>query len=168
YEATRAANALEAESQSQNGSDGDNGNGGNRNGGDGNVSLRSLVTCLGLGFARSFTAPRPHGTYFPTTVILSFLAFYCTFLALAAHHSFRLAFFLVLASCLSILSYRFFLSYDGFLLATCYKHETFYLLWLSCLLLATDYATTFLLANLQNFLLAMVVLPATATDYATT
>ncbi|GJY29285.1 hypothetical protein Tco_0405052 [Tanacetum coccineum] len=36
YEATRAANALEAESQSQNGSDGDNGNGGNRNGGDGN------------------------------------------------------------------------------------------------------------------------------------
>ncbi|GJY17035.1 hypothetical protein Tco_0387457 [Tanacetum coccineum] len=35
YEATRAANALEAESQSQNGSDGDNGNGGNRNGGDG-------------------------------------------------------------------------------------------------------------------------------------
>ncbi|GKG47332.1 hypothetical protein Tco_0504529, partial [Tanacetum coccineum] len=36
YEATRAANALEAESQSQNGSDGDNGNGGNRNGGNGN------------------------------------------------------------------------------------------------------------------------------------
>ncbi|GKB63103.1 hypothetical protein Tco_0919289, partial [Tanacetum coccineum] len=36
YEATRAANALEAESQSQNGSDGDNGNGGNGNGGDGN------------------------------------------------------------------------------------------------------------------------------------
>ncbi|GKE32770.1 hypothetical protein Tco_1452092, partial [Tanacetum coccineum] len=36
YEATRAANALEAKSQSQNGSDGDNGNGGNRNGGDGN------------------------------------------------------------------------------------------------------------------------------------
>nr|GFC14486.1 reverse transcriptase domain-containing protein [Tanacetum cinerariifolium] len=34
YEATRAANALEAESQSQNGSDGDNGNGGNRNGGN--------------------------------------------------------------------------------------------------------------------------------------
>ncbi|GJY61030.1 reverse transcriptase domain-containing protein [Tanacetum coccineum] len=34
--ATRAANALEAESQSQNGSDGDNGNGGNGNGGDGN------------------------------------------------------------------------------------------------------------------------------------
>ncbi|GJW01723.1 putative reverse transcriptase domain-containing protein [Tanacetum coccineum] len=32
YEATRAANALEAENQSQNGSDGDNGNGGNRNG----------------------------------------------------------------------------------------------------------------------------------------
>ncbi|GJZ03482.1 putative reverse transcriptase domain-containing protein [Tanacetum coccineum] len=36
YEATRAANALEAENQSQNGSDGDNGNGGNGNGGDGN------------------------------------------------------------------------------------------------------------------------------------
>ncbi|GKF42702.1 hypothetical protein Tco_0126044, partial [Tanacetum coccineum] len=36
YEATRAANALEAESQSQNGSDGDNRNGGNRNGGNGN------------------------------------------------------------------------------------------------------------------------------------
>ncbi|GKE64118.1 hypothetical protein Tco_1518279, partial [Tanacetum coccineum] len=34
--ATRAANALEAESQSQNDSDGDNGNGGNGNGGDGN------------------------------------------------------------------------------------------------------------------------------------
>ncbi|GJX51754.1 putative reverse transcriptase domain-containing protein [Tanacetum coccineum] len=36
YEATRAANGLEAESQSQNGSDGDNGNGGNGNGRDGN------------------------------------------------------------------------------------------------------------------------------------
>ncbi|GKA56039.1 putative reverse transcriptase domain-containing protein [Tanacetum coccineum] len=36
YEATYAANALEAESQSQNGSDGDNGNSGNGNGGDGN------------------------------------------------------------------------------------------------------------------------------------
>ncbi|GJW42292.1 hypothetical protein Tco_0071091 [Tanacetum coccineum] len=36
YEATRAANALEAKSQSQNGNDGDNRNGGNRNGGDGN------------------------------------------------------------------------------------------------------------------------------------
>ncbi|GJS01005.1 reverse transcriptase domain-containing protein [Tanacetum coccineum] len=41
YEVTRAANALEAESQSQNGSDGDNrngrnGNGGDRNDGDGN------------------------------------------------------------------------------------------------------------------------------------
>ncbi|GJT98814.1 putative reverse transcriptase domain-containing protein [Tanacetum coccineum] len=36
YEATRAANALEAESQSQNGSDGDNRNGGNGNGRDGN------------------------------------------------------------------------------------------------------------------------------------
>ncbi|GJX59422.1 reverse transcriptase domain-containing protein, partial [Tanacetum coccineum] len=34
--ATRAANSLEAESQSQNGSDGDNGNGGNGNGGNGN------------------------------------------------------------------------------------------------------------------------------------
>ncbi|GKA52536.1 hypothetical protein Tco_0745851 [Tanacetum coccineum] len=34
YEETRAANALEAESQSQNGSDGDNGNGGNGNGGN--------------------------------------------------------------------------------------------------------------------------------------
>ncbi|GJX88397.1 hypothetical protein Tco_0340411 [Tanacetum coccineum] len=36
YEATRAANALEAENQSQNGSDGDNGNGDNGNGGNGN------------------------------------------------------------------------------------------------------------------------------------
>ncbi|GKD60767.1 reverse transcriptase domain-containing protein, partial [Tanacetum coccineum] len=36
YEATRAANALKAESQSQNGSDDDNGNGGNGNGGNGN------------------------------------------------------------------------------------------------------------------------------------
>ncbi|GKC63665.1 hypothetical protein Tco_1096263 [Tanacetum coccineum] len=36
YEATRAANAFEAESQSQNGSDGDNGNGGDGNGGNGN------------------------------------------------------------------------------------------------------------------------------------
>ncbi|GKE72968.1 hypothetical protein Tco_1535009 [Tanacetum coccineum] len=36
YEATRATNALEAESQSQNGNDGDNGNGGEGNGGDGN------------------------------------------------------------------------------------------------------------------------------------
>ncbi|GKD35495.1 putative reverse transcriptase domain-containing protein, partial [Tanacetum coccineum] len=36
YEATHAANALEAKIQSQNGSDGDNGNGGNGNGGDGN------------------------------------------------------------------------------------------------------------------------------------
>ncbi|GJU42165.1 hypothetical protein Tco_1195122 [Tanacetum coccineum] len=34
YKATRAANALEAKSQSQNGSDGDNGNGGNGNGGN--------------------------------------------------------------------------------------------------------------------------------------
>ncbi|GJZ95544.1 hypothetical protein Tco_0667878, partial [Tanacetum coccineum] len=36
YEATHAANALEAENQSQNGSDGDNGNGGDGNGKDGN------------------------------------------------------------------------------------------------------------------------------------
>ncbi|GKF25911.1 hypothetical protein Tco_0081805 [Tanacetum coccineum] len=36
YEATHAANALKAETQSQNGSDGDNGNYGNRNGGNGN------------------------------------------------------------------------------------------------------------------------------------
>ncbi|GKC73513.1 putative reverse transcriptase domain-containing protein [Tanacetum coccineum] len=36
YEATHAANALEAKIQSQNGSDGDNGNGGNGNGRDGN------------------------------------------------------------------------------------------------------------------------------------
>ncbi|GKA07759.1 putative reverse transcriptase domain-containing protein [Tanacetum coccineum] len=36
YEATRAANALEAENQSQNGSDDDNGHGGNGNGRDGN------------------------------------------------------------------------------------------------------------------------------------
>ncbi|GJQ95756.1 putative reverse transcriptase domain-containing protein [Tanacetum coccineum] len=43
YEEARAANALEAENQSQNGSDGDNGNGGNvndgnRNGGNGNTN----------------------------------------------------------------------------------------------------------------------------------
>ncbi|GJY26953.1 putative reverse transcriptase domain-containing protein [Tanacetum coccineum] len=36
HEATRAANALEAENQSQKGSDGDNGNGGNGNGENGN------------------------------------------------------------------------------------------------------------------------------------
>ncbi|GKC49268.1 hypothetical protein Tco_1072013, partial [Tanacetum coccineum] len=36
YEATRATNALEAKSQSQNGNDGDNGNGGNGNGDNGN------------------------------------------------------------------------------------------------------------------------------------
>ncbi|GJT09865.1 reverse transcriptase domain-containing protein [Tanacetum coccineum] len=36
YEATRAANALEADNQSQNDSDGDNGNGGNGNGENGN------------------------------------------------------------------------------------------------------------------------------------
>ncbi|GKE33019.1 putative reverse transcriptase domain-containing protein [Tanacetum coccineum] len=36
YKEARAANALEAENQSQNGSDGDNGNGGNGNGGNGN------------------------------------------------------------------------------------------------------------------------------------
>ncbi|GJV65761.1 putative reverse transcriptase domain-containing protein [Tanacetum coccineum] len=36
HEATRAANTLEAENQSQNGSDGDNGNGGNGNGENGN------------------------------------------------------------------------------------------------------------------------------------
>ncbi|GJT81389.1 hypothetical protein Tco_1055731 [Tanacetum coccineum] len=36
HEATRAANALEAENQSQNGSDSDNGNGGNRDGENGN------------------------------------------------------------------------------------------------------------------------------------
>ncbi|GKB63361.1 hypothetical protein Tco_0919547, partial [Tanacetum coccineum] len=36
YEATRAANALEAESQTQNGSDDDNRNGGDGNGGNGN------------------------------------------------------------------------------------------------------------------------------------
>ncbi|GKD17202.1 hypothetical protein Tco_1206360, partial [Tanacetum coccineum] len=36
YEATRAANALEADNQSQNGSDGDNGNGDNGDGENGN------------------------------------------------------------------------------------------------------------------------------------
>ncbi|GKE66579.1 hypothetical protein Tco_1520740 [Tanacetum coccineum] len=36
HEATHAANALEAENQSQNGSDGNNGNGGNGNGENGN------------------------------------------------------------------------------------------------------------------------------------
>ncbi|GKD87480.1 reverse transcriptase domain-containing protein [Tanacetum coccineum] len=38
HEATRAANALEAEHQSQNGSDDDNGNGDNGNGGNGNLN----------------------------------------------------------------------------------------------------------------------------------
>ncbi|GJV03769.1 putative reverse transcriptase domain-containing protein, partial [Tanacetum coccineum] len=38
YEATHAANALEAENQSQTGSDGDNGNGRNGNGGNGNLN----------------------------------------------------------------------------------------------------------------------------------
>ncbi|GKF47905.1 hypothetical protein Tco_0141156, partial [Tanacetum coccineum] len=38
YEEAGAANALEAENQSQNGSDGGNGNGGNRNGGNGNLN----------------------------------------------------------------------------------------------------------------------------------
>ncbi|GJX37366.1 hypothetical protein Tco_0250669 [Tanacetum coccineum] len=47
YEETRAANALEAESQSQNGNDGDNGhggdgNGGNRNGGNGNPNENNM------------------------------------------------------------------------------------------------------------------------------
>nr|GEU47551.1 putative reverse transcriptase domain-containing protein [Tanacetum cinerariifolium] len=41
YEATRAANALEGENQSQNGCDGDNGNGGNRNGENGNGRNRN-------------------------------------------------------------------------------------------------------------------------------
>ncbi|GJR81774.1 hypothetical protein Tco_0152559 [Tanacetum coccineum] len=41
YEATRAANALEAEIQSQNDSDNDNGNGRNENGGDGNGGNRN-------------------------------------------------------------------------------------------------------------------------------
>ncbi|GJX46378.1 hypothetical protein Tco_0271568 [Tanacetum coccineum] len=41
YEATRAVNALEAKSQSQNSSDGDNGNGGNGNGGEGNGGDRN-------------------------------------------------------------------------------------------------------------------------------
>ncbi|GKE72179.1 hypothetical protein Tco_1534220, partial [Tanacetum coccineum] len=36
HEVTHAANALEAENQSQNGSDGNNGNGENGNGGNGN------------------------------------------------------------------------------------------------------------------------------------
>ncbi|GKG08451.1 hypothetical protein Tco_0334283, partial [Tanacetum coccineum] len=36
HEATRSANALETENQSQNGSDSDNGNGGNGNGGNRN------------------------------------------------------------------------------------------------------------------------------------
>ncbi|GKG28783.1 hypothetical protein Tco_0416148, partial [Tanacetum coccineum] len=41
YEATHAANALEAENQSQTGSDGDNGNGGNGNGNGGNGNGRN-------------------------------------------------------------------------------------------------------------------------------
>ncbi|GJR44482.1 hypothetical protein Tco_1312585 [Tanacetum coccineum] len=39
HEETRAANALEAENQSQNGSDGGNGDGGNGNGKNGNGNL---------------------------------------------------------------------------------------------------------------------------------
>ncbi|GJW82325.1 putative reverse transcriptase domain-containing protein [Tanacetum coccineum] len=42
YEATRSANALEAESQSQNGSDGNNGNGGNGNGGNEMVEMEMV------------------------------------------------------------------------------------------------------------------------------
>ncbi|GKF92241.1 hypothetical protein Tco_0278960, partial [Tanacetum coccineum] len=41
HEATRAANALEAENQSQNGSDDDNGNGGDGNGENGNGGNRN-------------------------------------------------------------------------------------------------------------------------------
>ncbi|GKE69184.1 hypothetical protein Tco_1527256 [Tanacetum coccineum] len=41
HEATRAANALETENQSQNGSDGDNGNGRNGNGGNGDGGNRN-------------------------------------------------------------------------------------------------------------------------------
>ncbi|GKD98591.1 putative reverse transcriptase domain-containing protein [Tanacetum coccineum] len=43
HEATRAANALEAENQSQNDSDGDNGNGGNGNGENGNEGVVRLI-----------------------------------------------------------------------------------------------------------------------------
>ncbi|GJZ91671.1 putative reverse transcriptase domain-containing protein [Tanacetum coccineum] len=43
YEATRAANALQAENQSQNGSADDNGNGSNRNGGNGNAGNKNGV-----------------------------------------------------------------------------------------------------------------------------
>ncbi|GKA16437.1 hypothetical protein Tco_0696184 [Tanacetum coccineum] len=42
YEATRAANALEADSQSQNGNDGDNGNGGDGNGVNGNPNENNM------------------------------------------------------------------------------------------------------------------------------
>ncbi|GJW71915.1 hypothetical protein Tco_0128832 [Tanacetum coccineum] len=41
HEATRAANALETENQSQNGSDGDSGNGNGRNGNGGNGNGRN-------------------------------------------------------------------------------------------------------------------------------
>ncbi|GJS35808.1 putative reverse transcriptase domain-containing protein [Tanacetum coccineum] len=52
YEEARAANALEAENQSQNGSDGDNGNGGNGNGGNGN-GLHEVSTTQLQGNRRS-------------------------------------------------------------------------------------------------------------------
>ncbi|GJR77186.1 hypothetical protein Tco_0089551 [Tanacetum coccineum] len=122
YEATRAANALRGLK----------------------VSLRSLVTCLGLGFARSFTAPRPHGTYFPTTIILSSLAFYSSSLPLLL-----VTLFYLLSFSFLLLAYQFLLSYDCFLLATCNKHETYKTFYL---LLAIEYATTFLLANLFHSL----------------
>ncbi|GKG60666.1 hypothetical protein Tco_0614228, partial [Tanacetum coccineum] len=47
YEATRAANALEVESQSQNGSDDENGNSGNGNGGDGNGGKGNQMRIIG-------------------------------------------------------------------------------------------------------------------------
>ncbi|GJW25956.1 hypothetical protein Tco_0039767 [Tanacetum coccineum] len=52
YEATRAANALEAENQSQNGSDDDNGNGSNGNGGNGNGENGNAGNKNGVGKAR--------------------------------------------------------------------------------------------------------------------
>ncbi|GKD03536.1 hypothetical protein Tco_1178510 [Tanacetum coccineum] len=48
YEATRAANALEVESQSQNGSDDENGNSGNGNGGDGNGGKGNQMRIIGV------------------------------------------------------------------------------------------------------------------------
>ncbi|GJT14778.1 RNA-directed DNA polymerase, eukaryota [Tanacetum coccineum] len=92
------------------------------------VSLRSLVTCVGLGAAQSFAAPRSHvGIHIPTTIILSSLAV-VFFLLITRRSTLLLALFL---AC-------YLLQTRNFLLVM--------VVWLCFRLLATDYVTTFLLA----------------------